>query len=139
MASGAPELSRGSAQWVGYPIWDSAFHPMFEDDVGQIFYVPRDAADPSIKTETLALTFEIYERERGSSDPPVAFSHFPRGTSDTIVQRRRLPARAASVAPKLHNAILCLHRDDPLRRAYIRRRWMDTTSRNLGCGWKNRV
>jgi len=86
--------------------------------------------------ETLALTFEVHEYEWASGETPLASSPLQRGNSDIIVQRRRLVAgaRVASVAPKLHKAILCLHRDDPLRRAYIRRRWTETTSRNFGSG-----
>src|SRR5262245_42612064 len=33
----------------------------------------------------------------------------------------------ASVSPKLRDAILGLHRDDALRRAYVRRWWMETS------------
>ena len=90
------------------------------------------------KMETLALTFEGHEPEWGNSEPRIA-SPFPRRNSDTIVPRRRFATRVASVAPKLHNAILCLHRDDPLRRAYIRRRWIEPNGRNMGCGWTGRV
>lgn len=32
----------------------------------------------------------------------------------------------ASISPKLRKAILGLHRDDALRRAYVRRCWMET-------------
>jgi len=121
----------------------SAFHPIFGDDTGWIFYAPVGMR-PTLqsKMEILALTFEVHEYERASGETPLASSSLQRGNSDTIVQRRRLVAgarTAASVVPKLHNAILCLHRDDPLRRAYIRRRWTDTTSRNFGSGYTGRV
>jgi hypothetical protein len=36
---------------------------------------------------------------------------------------RRSGSRAASVPPKLHDALLGLPRDDALRRAYLRRCW----------------
>jgi hypothetical protein len=91
------------------------------------------------KMETLALTFEGHEPEWGNSETRVASSPFPLGNSDTVVPRRHFATRAASVAPKLHNAILCLHRDDPLRRAYLRRRWIESNGRNMGCGWGGRV
>jgi hypothetical protein len=119
------------------PIWVSAFHPIFADDIGWIFYAPVGMR-PTLQTkmETRALTFEVHDYEWASGETPLANSPPQRGNSDIIVQRRRLVAgaRAASVAPKLHKAILCLHRDDPLRRAYIRRRWTETTSRNFGSG-----
>jgi hypothetical protein len=94
-----------------------------------------DTADPSIEMEALALTFEVHDQEWGG-ESPIASSPFRRGSSDTIVQRRRVlaaPIEATVVAPKLHNAILSLHRDDPLRRAYIRRRWTESMRRNIGC------
>ena len=41
------------------------------------------------------------------------------GTKKTKVEG----IRPASVSPQLRDAILGLHRDDPLRRAYLRRCW----------------
>jgi hypothetical protein len=48
--------------------------------------------------------------------------------SRALAPARRVPTgfegATASVSPKLHDAILDLHREDPLRRAYVRRRWI---------------
>src|SRR5262245_19273401 len=85
-----------------------------------------------MQMETLALTF-------GNSDARVASPPFPRTSSDTMVARRRFASRSALITPKLHNAILSLHRDDPLRRAYIRRRWIESNGRNVVSGWRGRV
>ena len=83
-------------------------------------------------TGNIVLQFRVERQEQSTSKAL-------RG--ELRMSRVHVPARlvtsgfgtaAIPISPKLHDAILDLHREDPLRRAYVRRRWMHRVGLTMG-------
>jgi hypothetical protein len=80
--------------------------------------------DEARKTATFSR--EVLPQEWISREGRVSAS-LPRKTKSGTEKTKVAGIRPPSVSPQLRDAILGLHRDDPLRRTYLRRYWTSSS------------